>query len=579
MLTNWNTPNNFSHNCWVSDDGNYLFTTDEKEYAYIGAYDISDFNNVTETDRWQSNPGTGVIPHNTHFLNNYVITSYYADGLSVVDVSNPTNLVEVGNYDTSPNFAGNDQDGFHGAWGAYPWLPSGNILITDIEEGLVVIGPTYVRACWLEGNITDSICGDNLNNVVVEIISTAYTESSDITGSYAFGTPTAGTYTVQFSKPGYQTKTVTGVTLSNGVITNIDVQLYSGNTVAITGTVSSGNLALEGALVQLTSSTDQYNFNTNSNGAFDKCNIVTGTYDVIVSKWGYKTYCASGVSITASGNLEYTLENGYYDDFILDLDWSVSSLSSSGRWERGDPIGTIDGDNNLASPEDDATNTDCGNTAYVTGNGGGSFFDDDIDNGKTTLTSPIFNLTSYNDPYISFYTWFVNNGGNTAPNDYLSVSITNGTSTVELLSVDTSDTMYEWVYHNFRLNDFIAKGSNMNVIVEASDDDPGNIVEAGFDVFQVVDSAATGIDQQVIAEQEQLIVFPNPFIKPIQIELAGNTGIDKIVITDILGKEVVSVLTAYQSTLQMDLEVEPGVYFVNAYADETLVKSYKIVRQ
>ena len=28
------TPNIFTHNCWISDDGNYLFTTDEKSGAY-----------------------------------------------------------------------------------------------------------------------------------------------------------------------------------------------------------------------------------------------------------------------------------------------------------------------------------------------------------------------------------------------------------------------------------------------------------------------------------------------------------------------------------------------------------------
>ena len=55
-LGNVSTPNNFTHNAWVSDNGDFVFTTDEKPDAYIGSYDISDLNNIQEVDRIQSNP-------------------------------------------------------------------------------------------------------------------------------------------------------------------------------------------------------------------------------------------------------------------------------------------------------------------------------------------------------------------------------------------------------------------------------------------------------------------------------------------------------------------------------------------
>ncbi|MBL4624522.1 MAG: choice-of-anchor B family protein, partial [Flavobacteriales bacterium] len=566
MLASWSTPNNFSHNCWISDDGNYIYTTDEKQYAYIAAYDISDIGNITETDRWQSNPGTGTIPHNTHYLNDYVITSYYNDGVSIVDVSNPTNMVEIGNYDTDPTVSGNDLGGFEGAWGVYPWLPSGNILVTDIGRGLFVLGPNYVRACWLEGNLTDSICGDDLNDVVVEIVSTSYIESTNVNGDYAFGTPTAGTYTVQFSKTGYQTKTVAGVTLTNGVITTMNIELYSGNTVAVNGIVSSGIALLGSASIQLTGTSGDYLMTADNGGVYGKCNVVAGTYDVVVSKWGYKTQCQTGLVIPATGSLDFDLEKAYYDDFVSDLGWSRSGNASTGKWEREDPIGTIDNDGNEASPEDDAVTDDCDNSAYITGNGGGNSWDDDIDNGTTTLTSPTIDLSAYNEPYISFYTWFMNSGGNSAPNDYISVSISNGTSTVELVNRDTSDVMSQWTFHNFKLNDYITSTSNMTVIVEAADDDPGNIVEAGFDVFQIVDSAATGIEVKAIAESSSIIVFPNPFIKLINIAVAETDNIDYLVITDVLGKEVERINMTGKISTQVELQVEPGIYFVNAYS-------------
>jgi choice-of-anchor B domain-containing protein len=130
------TPSNFTHNSWISDDGATVFTTDEVSGAFVASYDVSDLTNIRELDRiqaWSNN--TDVIPHNTHVDGDFLVTSYYRDGVSVVDASNPSNLIEVAYYDTSPDFEGG---GFNGAWGAYPYLPSGNILVSDIENGLLV---------------------------------------------------------------------------------------------------------------------------------------------------------------------------------------------------------------------------------------------------------------------------------------------------------------------------------------------------------------------------------------------------------------------------------------------------------
>lgn len=130
------TPHNFTHNAWVSDDGNTVFTTDEVAGASIAAVDVSDVTNMTVVDQIQSwSPETNVIPHNTHVMGKYLVTSYYCDGVTVVDASDPTNLQEVAYYDTSDSTGGT----FSGAWGAYPYLPSGNILVTDRQEGLHIL--------------------------------------------------------------------------------------------------------------------------------------------------------------------------------------------------------------------------------------------------------------------------------------------------------------------------------------------------------------------------------------------------------------------------------------------------------
>ena len=222
LLGTVSTPSQFTHNAWVSDDGSHVFSTDEVSSGFIGAFDVTDLSNIIETDRIQSNPGSGVIPHNVHVRNDFLITSYYSDGVVVHDASNPDNLFEVANYDTSPNYSGS---GYNGSWGAYPFLPSGNILASDIEEGLVIMSVEYLRAAFLQGFVTDSITGDPLMNVAVEVIGTDLNTQTAFDGKYEFGTTISGTFDVQFSREEYNTKVIEDVEIINGEITELDVLL------------------------------------------------------------------------------------------------------------------------------------------------------------------------------------------------------------------------------------------------------------------------------------------------------------------------------------------------------------------
>lgn len=220
LINTQNTPNNFPHNTWLNSSGSVLFTTDEVSNSWLSSFDVSDVGNITLLDKVQVTPGSGSIVHNTHVHNDYAVTSWYRDGVAVVDAARPDNLIVVGHYDTSP-FAGN---GFNGCWGVYPYLPSGNILASDIEGGLFVLTPNYVRGCYLEGIVTDSLTGSPLSNALVQIVSTNVSENTKITGQYKTGLAAAGNYNVTFSRTGYISKTI-NVNLSNGVLTTLNVQL------------------------------------------------------------------------------------------------------------------------------------------------------------------------------------------------------------------------------------------------------------------------------------------------------------------------------------------------------------------
>lgn len=224
VLTSFNTPLNFTHNTWPSAGKRYLFTTDEKSNSALTSYDISDLGNVIELDQIQSNPGSNSIVHNTHITSDtFAVTSWYKDGFTIVDVKRPHNMIQVGNYDTYTAGSGN---GFSGAWGVYPYLPSRTIVVSNIEDGLHVLTPTYMRACWLEGNIKDSVTLANLNGVSITIIGfTAMNTTTANGGNFATGTVTAGTYNVQLSKTGYQTLVVNNVQLTNGVLSILNRKL------------------------------------------------------------------------------------------------------------------------------------------------------------------------------------------------------------------------------------------------------------------------------------------------------------------------------------------------------------------
>lgn len=224
MYTTHTTPYNFTHNIWFSDDNQRVFTTDEKSGAFIAEYDVSDFNNVTELDRIRTHYGTNVIPHNAHFFNDFLVNSYYTAGVQIVDVSQPGLMIETGYYDTSLDSG----SGFNGCWGAYPYLPSGNILATDRQRGLFVLQSDYTRGCYLNISVVDSISRQNLINAQVSLTNTSISGSTNIFGNFRGAQAASGSYQMIVSKTGYRNDTI-NVNLSHGQNTTIQVAMLPAN--------------------------------------------------------------------------------------------------------------------------------------------------------------------------------------------------------------------------------------------------------------------------------------------------------------------------------------------------------------
>lgn len=217
----WKTPGGFTHNAWLSDDSKHIFTTSEIKNGKIAAYDVSNILNPIEEDIWQVND-TSIIPHNAHWHNGFLVNSHYTIGVSIMDVSRPHNMVEVGRYDTSPDYT---YEGFHGCWGVYPYLPSGNIIASDIETGLHILGAEYKRAAYLEGNVTDLHTGGTIFFPEITLIENDLKTTGNIVGAYATGTRFPGNFTVVATADGYFPDTIENVVLQNGEVTQLDIQL------------------------------------------------------------------------------------------------------------------------------------------------------------------------------------------------------------------------------------------------------------------------------------------------------------------------------------------------------------------
>lgn len=170
------------------------------------------------------------------------------------------------------------------------------------------------------------------------------------------------------------------------------------------------------------------------------------------------------------------------DDMETNSGWTVGAAGDSattGIWTLGDPTGTA------AQPEDDHTpapGTDCWHTgASSPGQGLGS---NDVDNGATTLVTPVFDMSQSVDPTISYWRWFSNDAGASPSTDVFVVEITNdGSNWIEVETVGPTGTEASggWFLHEFQPASLLTLTSTVQLRFVAEDAGAGSIVEAAID--------------------------------------------------------------------------------------------------
>lgn len=565
VIAHQNTPSLFTHNAWLSDNGQYLFTTDEKNNAYVTAYDVSDWSDIKEVARYQSNPGSLSMPHNVHVLNDFLVISYYRDGVKIVDAHEPDILVETEYFDTSPQSG----PGSQGCWGVYQLFPSGNVIASDRQLGLFIMKPDYRRAAYLRGTVINSQTGLPISGATLQISSTNVSATSDLTGQFKAGVALGGNYNIQFSRYGYETLLLSDVTLTEAETLYLTVELVPLDPFVVQINVKdqlSGN-NLSNAYVEISHSQGNYSATTNSSGIAEFEGLYDDNFYIYAANWGNLPKYQQGFTFSNSDNeATVLLEKGVYDDFYTDLGWSVNNVGANpeGNWIKQTPIASYYGDT-VSNPDTDVPG-DTGSECFMTGNGfGANTQDHALITGNTTLYSPPFDLSGYSNPYLSFYRWFVAyNSVNNA--DSLNFYLSNGFETVLLHTVNANDFyLRQWVLESFRISDYIEPTAGMQLIITASAASTDVIMECGFDLFQITDDYAPQVGINMFhTSKSEIKLIPNP-VENIAY-LYSDAGIHEVSVFDIQGQLIKTYKTSdYNTTNQVTIETNgfnSGLYIV-----------------
>lgn len=130
----------YTHQGWLSEDRRCLYIDDEFDETYYGLPTSTFVIDVSklESPRYLRSFSTGKpsIDHNLYVKGDFIFEANYTSGMRIFYAPVPGYIQEVGYFDTH---AEDDLPLFHGAWTAYPFLPSGTVLVSDIENGLFVL--------------------------------------------------------------------------------------------------------------------------------------------------------------------------------------------------------------------------------------------------------------------------------------------------------------------------------------------------------------------------------------------------------------------------------------------------------
>lgn len=466
----------FCHQGWVSEDKQYLYINDELDEGSTVSVtttrmvDISNLANpvLAGTNGTFTN-GRTAVDHNLYVKGNLIFEGNYRSGLRVFDATNPTAPVEVAWFDTFPE---SDTANFNGVWGNYPFLPSGNILVSDIERGLFVLR--------LDPSVS--------------------------TVTYPTGRP-------ENFAPGAPGEVIVQINTAGGAVDASTVKLFAsvnGGPFAANSMISLGSARYRGTVpAAACGSTIEY---------YVHARTTTGALIAdppIAPNDRHFARAANSVTPLFSDNME------------TNTGWTVGDPSSpdsatGGIWNRMRPQATS------GQPGDDHTRIGTHACWVTNGTAGAADGTNDVDSGKTTVITPTLDLAVAPEARIGYWRWYSNHSSTSFGNngsDVFQVGISNNNGSTwtaaEVVGPEGAETVGDWYYHEFRVADFVPPTATVKVRFVASDVNPGSIVEACVDDFVAVNCNCTPVcrpdwDQSGAVNPSDVAAFVNTWFADLQ---------------------------------------------------------------
>lgn len=425
----------FSHQGWLSPDRRFLYQDDELDenqhsiFSRTRVFNVENLENPFFVGFFST--GTTSIDHNLYTKGNLIFESNYRSGLRIFDATNPISPVEIAFFDTYPE---DDFPAFNSLWDNDPYLPSGIVLGSDIEKGLFIwwVGPPMLSFQYPNG------IPDLLN-------------------------PPGSTLAVQIQE-----------TVAKSLLPGSEKLFYKiGNSASFTEVALhdiSGNLFEATFPAAPCGESVSFYISAKSTNGISWRDPPTAPASV------YQRTAAHEQNTEITNNMENP------DGWVAG---APGDTATTGLWTRVNPNGTT------AQPEDDHT-AGGGTVCWVTGQGsiGGGVGENDIDGGKTTLTTSTYNLTGMNLPRIGYWRWYSNSAGGNPGADFFTIDISNnnGSSWVNVETVGPSGegTMGGWFYHDFLVSDFVTPNNQIKMRFVAEDGAGASAVEAAIDDFQIL---------------------------------------------------------------------------------------------
>jgi hypothetical protein len=238
--------------------------------------------------------------------------------------------------------------------------------------------------------------------------------------------------------------------------------------------------------------------------------------------------------------------------------------ATTGIWEQNIPEQT-DVNGTIVQPA--LQHTFNGLICYVTGAASlGAAGGNDVDNGKTSLQSPTFDLTGYTNPTFEYYRWYTNDQGATPKTDYWQVSASpDGINYTAIENTRVAD--HSFRNFVFRVNDIFPGATELTFRFVAEDANAGSLVEALLDDLSLYDEMSVGLNE--VQDISLMTVAPNPASSNISLHLMLNKSADySIQLVNQLGQTVYTSsqkLSSGSNTIDIPVsKIQTGLYLLKA---------------